>query len=104
MAEADGRDEVLDNLEQVLLCPLADLSCGQGGGGMGDKERAQSLPHLCPPDQRVQAIGEIDDFFQTAGPDSQRFRHSFSRSLEDDDRQVDLEKEALVYDRTLSGK
>lgn len=76
MTEADGRYHLLHYLEQILLRPLANFPCRQGGGGMGDKDGTQAVPHFCTTDQRLEPIGEIDDFFQTSRLDLEMFRHS----------------------------
>lgn len=46
MAEMQARNDLLDHIEKILLCPLADFSRRHRGSGVRDEERAQSFPDV----------------------------------------------------------
>jgi hypothetical protein len=76
VAKAYGRYHLLDHFEKILFGPFADFPCRQGGGGVRNKERTEAFLHLCSPDQRLDAIGEIDNLFEMTSADLERFRHA----------------------------
>lgn len=75
VTEPDRWNELLDDFQQILFRPLPDFSGGQGRRRMRDEQRAEAFLHSGLPDQRVHAIREIDDFFETAGPNVQHVCH-----------------------------
>jgi hypothetical protein len=78
--EADGRDDPLDDVEQILLSAFPDFARREGRGGMSDEEGAQPLAHLRVPNQRLNALGEVDDLFQISGGDPEQLRHTRLRA------------------------
>jgi hypothetical protein len=79
VAEANRGNNLLDDVEQILFSALSDLAGRKGRRGVRDEERAQALSHLGAPEQGLDAVGEIDNLFETAGPDPKHLCHIASR-------------------------
>src|SRR5262249_48940411 len=76
VAKPNRRNHLLDDLKQILFCPLPDLSGRQGSGRVGEEDEADAILNLGLPDQRLKLIREIYHLFQTAGADAKHFSHS----------------------------
>ena len=69
MTKTDWRNDLLDNVEQILFSTFTDLAGREGCGGMRDEECTQAVPNLCASDQRLNAFCQIDDLLETFGTD-----------------------------------
>jgi hypothetical protein len=75
VAEANRGNDLLNDVEQILFSALSDLAGREGRRGVRDEERAQAFSHLGAPDQGLDALGEVDDLFETAGAEPEHLRH-----------------------------
>ena len=80
MTEANGGNDSLEDLKQVLFGAFPDFPRRQSRRGVGDKQRAQAFPQIRTPNERLNPVGEIDDLLKTPGADPQYIRHSVSLS------------------------
>jgi len=76
VAKPNRRNHLLDDLKQILLCPLSDFSGRQGSSRVRDEDGADTLLHLGLPDQRLKLVREIHYLFQATGVDAKHFSHA----------------------------
>ncbi len=60
----DLRDHLLNHIQQIFFRPLSYLTGRQARRGMSHKQAAHTFRHLPFGDQRIHAVGEIDDLLQ----------------------------------------
>ena len=76
MTETNRGNDLLGDLKQILLGPFPDFAGRQSRGGMRHEERAHTLAHFRALDDRLDALGEIDDFFEIRSVDPEHVSHT----------------------------
>ena len=69
MTKAYARNDLFDNLEQILLRPFSNFSGRDSSGRMGHKHGAQAVCEFRIPDDCLDLIRQVDDLFQCRGLD-----------------------------------
>lgn len=72
MPKIDLRNHFLNDIQQISFRSLANFTGRQTGGRVGHEYAAETFRHLPPGDQRIDAIGEIDDLLEPIGLNLQR--------------------------------
>ena len=72
MPKIDLRNHFLHDIQQIFFRPLAHFTGRQARRRMRHEQAAETFRHPPFPDQRIHAIGQIDDLLQSIRLNFQR--------------------------------
>jgi hypothetical protein len=64
VSKIDLWNHLLNHIQQIIFRPLSHLTGRQTGRRVGHEQAAETFRHPPFPDQRIHAIGQIDDLLQ----------------------------------------